>query len=182
MYVCYSFKKSWMKTRVVYFLHPSPCFELKEYWQRNQIWYSRHFSLAQLLKLTSLPVTGWISLGIKAAGSRGVLFPRADACAEEVIFCPRIWSVFSLGTSCVFSPLGTWRKKKGLERNVHTGTTIVLRCTHGTTIVPRRTNGTTSVPPARPGSVFQNAWSVVFLVHWWSVLTCIFQTVSCPFL
>ena len=40
-----------------------------------------------------------------------VLFPRADACEGSHISL-RIWSVFSQGTWCVFSPLGTWRKKR----------------------------------------------------------------------
>ena len=47
--------------------------------------------------------------------------------AEEVIFCPRIWSVFSPQPTCrVFSPLGTWRKTRNLPS-----------CTYGTSIAPR---------------------------------------------
>ena len=40
-----------------------------------------------------------------------VLFPGAYACEGSHISL-RIWSVFSQGTWCVFSPLGTWRKKR----------------------------------------------------------------------
>ena len=169
IYVCYSFKKkSCMTTRVVYFLHPSPCFQFKNIGKWTKFYIDITFCWHNFAQIAII-ACDWLDLfryqGLRkyrcviskgrCVRESGAYFPW-----EPRVYFPR-WE-----PDARRSPSRGTYTRDYYHTRMYTWDHIVPgRTQRGTSIVPRPTHGTTIIPPVRTGSVnFETSeWSTSML-------------------